>query len=215
MAPLLTIPDAFTAKKSAILKSLSTPDSSYTDLSPKGTVDEAIKDLIDRINTLEGVVTTSSCSGRVSVFLEGRKHHISRSSENHDAENRISRGGQAPVPGGKGMGGQWLLISHEHVSESHGDPCGILGLEPMQGLPGDIDEKDPSQLRFARFQFEPMVRDLRTGDNVLRYCVAAVEADFYVDTTYNDSISPPCSAYPCRSHQRWISREWCTKSQEP
>lgn len=200
MAPLPPIPDAFTVKKSAILGSLSIPESSYTDLSPKGTVDEAIKDLIDRINTLEGVVTTSSCSGRVSVFLEGRKHCVRRSSGEDNVAIGRAGGGQAVVPGGKGMGGRWLLISHEPISESDGVSCRTLGLQPMRGLSGNIDDKEPNQLRIARFQFEPMVRDSRTGDNILGYSVAAVEADMYVDPSYNDSLFAPCSAHPCRSH---------------
>lgn len=43
------------------------------DLSPKGTVDVGIRELIGEINACEGLVTTSSCAGRVSVFLEGRR----------------------------------------------------------------------------------------------------------------------------------------------
>lgn len=174
MAPFPTVPDTFTAKKTAILESLSTPESSYTDLSPKGTVDKAIKGLIDRINTLEGVVTTSSCSGRISVFLEGRKHQYSKSSGNDSTENGISGGGQAVVPGGKGMGGRWLLISHEPVSEGNEGLCRTLGLEPMQESSCAIDDKEPCQLRVARFQFEPMVRDLGTAASVLEDYVAAL-----------------------------------------
>ncbi|KUI65536.1 tRNA wybutosine-synthesizing protein 3 [Cytospora mali] len=67
------IPPSFTRRKQAILDQLSVPDEDYTDLSPKGTIDAGIRDLIDEINALDGLVTTSSCGGRVSVFLEGRR----------------------------------------------------------------------------------------------------------------------------------------------
>lgn len=67
------IPPSFARRKEAILAQLAVPDDEYTDLSPKGTVDAGIRDLIDEINGLEGLVTTSSCAGRVSVFLEGRR----------------------------------------------------------------------------------------------------------------------------------------------
>lgn len=67
------IPPSFARRKEAILAQLAVPDEEYTDLSPKGTVDAGIRDLIDEINGLEGLVTTSSCAGRVSVFLEGRR----------------------------------------------------------------------------------------------------------------------------------------------
>lgn len=67
------IPPSFARRKEAILAQLAVPDDEYTDLSPKGTVDAGIRDLIDEINGIDGLVTTSSCAGRVSVFLEGRR----------------------------------------------------------------------------------------------------------------------------------------------
>jgi len=66
----------FSVKKATILDGLSRPDSQYTDASPKGSVDEGIRDLIDQINAQEGLVTTSSCAGRVSVYLEGKKSKL-------------------------------------------------------------------------------------------------------------------------------------------
>lgn len=67
------IPPFFTRRKETVLAQLALPEDEYTDLSPKGTVDAGIRDLIDEINAVDGLVTTSSCAGRVSVFLEGRK----------------------------------------------------------------------------------------------------------------------------------------------
>ncbi|TQS39422.1 hypothetical protein Golomagni_00055 [Golovinomyces magnicellulatus] len=67
------VPASFQQKKAYILASLSIPRDQYTDSSPKGTVDEGIRQLIDKINEMSGYVTTSSCAGRISVFLEGRK----------------------------------------------------------------------------------------------------------------------------------------------
>lgn len=68
-----TITPSFVARKSKILSNLSLPDAEYTDLSPKGSVDDGIRDLIRDINALDGLVTTSSCAGRVSIFVEGSK----------------------------------------------------------------------------------------------------------------------------------------------
>ena len=42
-----------------------------TDKSPKGFIDDPIYDLITYINSLDGIYTTSSCSGRITVFEEG------------------------------------------------------------------------------------------------------------------------------------------------
>ena len=40
------------------------------DLSRKGSVDEPIRDLVEYINAHDSLYTTSSCSGRVTVFTE-------------------------------------------------------------------------------------------------------------------------------------------------
>ncbi|OAL37799.1 hypothetical protein AYO20_02976 [Fonsecaea nubica] len=66
-----SLPATFAAKKSRILADLDQPEGAYSDNSPKGTVDAQIRDLIDEINRYEGLVTTSSCAGRVAVFVEG------------------------------------------------------------------------------------------------------------------------------------------------
>ncbi|KAK7972796.1 hypothetical protein PG988_006930 [Apiospora saccharicola] len=73
MAGSTGISDDFAARKRKILAQLAVPDAEYTDASPKGNVDAGIRDLIDELNGLDGFVTTSSCGGRVSVFVEGVK----------------------------------------------------------------------------------------------------------------------------------------------
>ncbi|CAN8100637.1 unnamed protein product [Discula destructiva] len=85
------IPQSFTQRKRRILAALAVPDDEYTDLSPKGTVDAGIRALIGELNSVEGFVTTSSCAGRVSVFLEGR---------------RATGQGAVVVPGSDGTGGE-------------------------------------------------------------------------------------------------------------
>ncbi|KAL2426684.1 hypothetical protein ABEF95_011744 [Exophiala dermatitidis] len=67
------IPPSFKAKKAKILSLLGQSDEAYTDKSPKGTVDAQIRELIAEINAHDGLVTTSSCAGRVAVFVEGPK----------------------------------------------------------------------------------------------------------------------------------------------
>ena len=164
MCSVHPIPQAFIARKSAILSSLSAPPQSYTDLSPKGTVDTAIVDLITRINAIEGIVTTSSCAGRVSVFLEGRK----------EAEEGKATTGKkdAAVPGGKGMGGRWCFVSHERLEmKPNGDSVTrMLGLEPMRVEQPAVVDKEPNEIRLARFQFEPMVR--RLSPLVMLYAIS-------------------------------------------
>lgn len=101
---------------------LAVPDDEYTDLSPKGTVDAGIRDLIDEINGLDGLVTTSSCAGRVSVFLEGR---------------RAGHGG--PVAADEGsllLPGHHLAVEEDQGEEECGDQSRALKGEDGQGSEG-------------------------------------------------------------------------------
>ncbi|CAD6572238.1 MAG: hypothetical protein ASARMPREDX12_004034 [Alectoria sarmentosa] len=181
---MVPLPLSFTAQKNAILASLSTPESTYTDLSPKGSVDAAIKPLIDRINALEGVVTTSSCAGRVTVFLEGRKQ--GRGHGNRGDAKNIKGSEQAAVPGGKGMGGKWLFVSHELVelskkSEWKESLPDVLGL----GSVGSQNETlalgvEVDEMRLVKFQFEPMILHVMTASlhHAQPILAAAISAGF-------------------------------------
>ena len=59
--------DPFSSRKAAVLAELA---SAERDKSKKGGLDAPIKDLVDRINGHDSFFTTSSCSGRISLFLE-------------------------------------------------------------------------------------------------------------------------------------------------
>lgn len=151
----LPISPTFNRKKATILEGLSVPDSEYSDKSPKGSVDERIRELIDEINAYDGFVTTSSCAGRISVFQEGN-------GQGSDSWNEEDAVGSSGVPGGKG-GGKFLFVSHEPVYVA-GDVASqqlprILGLEEEPGASGAGGSESwaPGQ-RFVRFAFEPMVR---------------------------------------------------------
>ena len=140
----------FQARKQKILEQLDTPDADYHDLSPKGSVDAPIRGLIGEINRLEGLVTTSSCSGRISVFLEGRK--ADTAVVEAPAEGEDSRAG----PGGKGGGGSWLFISHEPVQNENTthDFMSEFGLKG----PGAGNKAPVVSSRYIHLKFEPMVR---------------------------------------------------------
>ncbi len=144
----------FEARKQKILEQLNVPDSEYHDLSPKGSVDEPIRDLISDINGLEGFVTTSSCSGRMSVYLEGNK--ADSDSTISTSENQEARAG----PGGKG-GGAWLFISHTplEVSDADGtsDYMSMCGLDSTASKEATIP---PVTCRYIHLKFEPMVSQI-------------------------------------------------------
>ncbi|GLA23855.1 hypothetical protein AnigIFM63326_009835 [Aspergillus niger] len=155
------IPEVFESRKRKILADLSIPDAEYTDLSPKGSVDEGIRVLIDDINTLPGLVTTSSCAGRISVFLEGRKKQQQQQAVS-DEQQQQQR--QFVPSGGKGAG-KWLYVSHEPLQEygkvrEKEQECQplheLFGMIPGDGRPPGLN-KDGQAPRLVRFSFEPMI----------------------------------------------------------
>ncbi|KAK5991202.1 tRNA wybutosine-synthesizing protein 3 [Cladobotryum mycophilum] len=150
----------FAEKKAKILQQLAVPDAEYTDASPKGSVDEGIRHLIDEINGAEGFVTTSSCAGRMSVFLEGRKTR---------AANDEGEGEQVAGVGGKGAGGTWLYVSHEadaNGGETYMDWMSNLGLvegaEAFQITASHGGEGNKDR-RLIHFKFEPMILHVLTA----------------------------------------------------
>lgn len=86
---------SFDQKKKSILVEISTNGPENLDVSPKGTIDEFCIPIIDLINSHKDMVTTSSCSGRVSVFLEGVK--------SADSTSIVSKGNH----------GRWLFVTHD------------------------------------------------------------------------------------------------------
>ena len=145
------MPSQFEAKRTRILQQLELPTEEYSDLSPKGSIDEGIRDLIEEINHCDGLVTTSSCAGRISVFLEGKKKDIS-GTETLDGKDASLAG-----PGGKG-GGAWLFISHSPVAISKNisdsNFSSTFGLE----FPSKVDDPDHEKgRRYIHIKFEAMV----------------------------------------------------------
>ncbi|KAL9108882.1 MAG: hypothetical protein Q9227_006413 [Pyrenula ochraceoflavens] len=178
MPPSPSLPQSFRTRKARILQDLSQPASTYTDASPKGSVDEGVRELIEYINSQEGWVTTSSCAGRISVFAEGRKEGPGTTTtttttttiddegeveENRD-EGAVGKSKQEVVAtaSGKGGGGRWLLVSHESVSVE-GDVHELLGLRPWDPNQMETMVSGERQLRFVRFAFEPMILHILTA----------------------------------------------------
>ncbi len=175
MSSTAPLPLSFVCKKENILAQLAVPATEYDDLSPKGSIDEGIRDLIDEINCCEGFVTTSSCAGRISVFAEGQKK--GDSSENVSVgDSQLGNGAQedhvdgdedvagtdiVPVKlagvGGKGGGGRWLFVSHEPVSIEglKEDTSSFLGMKRPQDAASRV--RLFREERLIHFKFEPMV----------------------------------------------------------
>ncbi|CAO2651222.1 Nn.00g095190.m01.CDS01 [Neocucurbitaria sp. VM-36] len=165
----------FEARKRKILEQLDAPADDYHDLSPKGSIDEPICNLISEINGLEGLVTTSSCSGRISVFLEGRKGKI------EDAVSAAEDGETRAGPGGKGGGGAWLFISHTAVDvaelPSQSNYMSMFQLEEIS----NGEARMPSvACRYIHLKFEPMILHILSASvaHAQRILTAALTAGF-------------------------------------
>lgn len=146
------MPADFETKKKEILRQLLVDPESYTDKSPKGSVDDAIVDLVKDINDIDSLVTTSSCAGRVSVFLEGRREH--GVGLNNDGPGDLVR----TSDGGKG-GGSWLFVSHESL-DIPGDVsskyyCKKFGMDPPCR---EMPSVEQNEVRLIHFKFEAMVK---------------------------------------------------------
>lgn len=155
----MATPQSFTSKKRIILSKLATPVEDYDDLSPKGSIDVGIRELIDEINESEGCVTTSSCAGRVSVFLEGERRAAGLEREKSEKSEQNGRESLAGV-GGKGGGGKWLFVSHDPITldgERKGGFAQMLGMARAEKVEPQETSDGISGSRFIHFKFEPMV----------------------------------------------------------
>ncbi len=172
----------FTTRKQAILTHLSTPAESYTDASPKGSVDAGIRHLIDALNAREGLVTTSSCAGRVSIYLEGRKTTAGATAGGGGGAAAL--GGESPAAegsggevgsavGGKG-GGEWLFVSHDPVEGDGGEggyEALLLGREAgVSGVGQEVGVVDGAS-RLIHFKFEPMVCFALSFSHMYTFCL--------------------------------------------
>ncbi|AGO13823.1 AaceriAGL045Wp [[Ashbya] aceris (nom. inval.)] len=140
--------NGFDQKKKSILSGI---NSEGPDLSPKGDIDSLCIPIIDLINSHKDMVTTSSCSGRVSVFVEGRK--------------------AGSKPGGKGDGGRWLFVSHDKEQ--------VRGWRAAHDLDWDVARPGDGELagRFMLYKFEPFIlhvkcRDFTAAARLLRVAMA-------------------------------------------
>ena len=150
----------FEAKRQKILASLSRPDTDYVDSSPKGFVDDGVRELIRQINGTPGFVTTSSCAGRIAVYLEGPPKLASDQSpaiEHDETAAVVAEGTAVASASGKG-GGRWLFSSHGPVDlNSVLKPGALLRLF---GFSSSAEVSFPlaeTRVQYVHFKFEPMV----------------------------------------------------------
>lgn len=162
--------NSFTNKKRKILGQLNAPANEYTDASPKGSVDEPIRQFVDEINDIDELVTTSSCSGRFAFYLEGPRKGTTHL--DHESSER-----QAASAGGKG-GGQWLYVTHDPLSKTPSVDDMILSENDFQTT--YTEQPVLSGARLVHFKFEPMILHILASsvDAAKRVLSAAQVAGF-------------------------------------
>jgi tRNA wybutosine-synthesizing protein 3 len=171
------MPASFARKKEAILAHLSVPAGDYQDRSLKGSVDDEIRDLIDEINTYEGLVTTSSCAGRIAVFLEGEKGRGGPGGNHYDGSSWLSSWSSSA---GKGDG-SFLFTSHAPLDPGS-TPRSLTETFQLKLVPPEefgATHVGPGS-RMIRFAFEPMILHVMAASlkHAQPLLAAAVNAGF-------------------------------------
>lgn len=185
------MPSLFENKKLKILEQLAVPDSTYHDASPKGSVDERIRALVDEINVLDTLVTTSSCAGRIAVYLEGKKK--SRSTTVDASAEEANAGA-----GGKG-GGQWLFVSHDPLeTPSQRLPTELTCMFGMSSGAAISIPASTQDVRWVRCKFEPMVGDaefvfLPSFCALAWYAISNALVDIMIDTACFMFLNRQCA----------------------
>ncbi|KAF2149601.1 hypothetical protein K461DRAFT_49235 [Myriangium duriaei CBS 260.36] len=200
------MPTPFAAKKAKILSQLSAPSTSYTDASPKGTVDAPIRSLVDEINAISSLVTTSSCSGRIAIYAEGLKPtttSVSTTSE-PDSTNQNSNNQ------GKGSG-HWLFVSHLAIPVPSTLSSLLSSLEnetpSSQPIitPPSTDHPFHPTARLVHLKFEPLIlhvlcaslaaaKSLLTAAQAAGFRESGVASLPSTTSTSPDSTTMPASA---------------------
>lgn len=126
--------DKFDKTKADILADLG-----VVDYSPKGSIDSSILPVIALVNAQPDLVTTSSCAGRVSVFVEGDK----------SGKHKI---------GGKGEGGHWLFTTHSADGLVPQWRCGLDAYRTVE----PVDALAPR--RYVLYKFEPFILHIKCRD---------------------------------------------------
>eukprot|EP00754_Rhynchopus_humris_P051202 Rhum_TRINITY_DN9396_c1_g3::Rhum_TRINITY_DN9396_c1_g3_i1::g.33247::m.33247/K15450/TYW3; tRNA wybutosine-synthesizing protein 3 len=121
--PAVVVDPSFDARKDVVLTTLSRTN--YSDRSPKGSVDSRCYPVMEYLNGEVDYVTTSSCSGRVSLWQDagedaGCEGAPDRDEEAEAAADAAAQEGEATTAatsGGaskkKSGGGGWLYVSHD------------------------------------------------------------------------------------------------------
>lgn len=116
-----------------------------TDRSPKGSVDTAILPLLTLINSLPNYVSTSSCSGRISVFHQCN----SEIKEEKDEYNTT-------IPPKE----RWLLVSHDPIQDIPATSSELFSRLNAMKFQVEVGSKQSVLFRFEPFLLHIEAKDI-------------------------------------------------------
>ncbi|KAG0673421.1 hypothetical protein C6P40_002948 [Pichia californica] len=102
------------------------------------------------------MVTTSSCSGRVSVFVEGSKELNTE----RDNPADLLTADEAFKIGAKGEGGHWLFVSHEKEDINEW----WMKTSPLLKFEKSSDKEYNIKTRYILFKYEPLILHVQCRD---------------------------------------------------
>ena len=162
----------FDARKKTTLSNLilTAAPSSEEDKSRAGRVDERARDFVQAVNERENIFTTSSCSGRISVFAERTEEDVK--------EHR--------------KGGEWVFVSHELVEDDASSMIEKIreSLKSNGARIGVGERGKTLTLRFEPFILAVETKDERTAQMFVK-CArdAGYRESGVVSTMHNDENS--------------------------
>ena len=139
--------------------------SANDDKSPKGSVDEPIRPLVDLINRHSSVCTLSSCSGRLSLFDPNTKGDTNTDAANDD-DNTAATTQLPQVESGKGTGG-WLLVNHYPVNPDELLQC----FNTTSSSDGIVNDDKPWIFKFEPLLLHIAAANLSWGQRLLQYAL--------------------------------------------
>lgn len=166
----------FIAHKQQILEGLA---SNLPDRSPKGNVDTLVWPIVSSLNDMEQYVTTSSCSGRISIYsdIELESRNVSSESsgiqgqgEDGDGQDIVNEGvDKKKKKSKKKKGGQWIMVSHDRLKVNEEDANDVIsklfpGLDVIEE-DGNVDVASTADFNsLIYFKFEPFILHVSCSD---------------------------------------------------
>ncbi|KAI9102691.1 tRNA wybutosine-synthesizing protein [Phlyctochytrium arcticum] len=181
----------FDEKKAEILE--------FKDKSPKGSIDEPVIPLLETINRTSDLVTTSSCSGRVAVYIDADRVTFQKVKK----------------------GGIWCFVTHDPIPKIPSEELGqMLFSEPLKYSfgcsPGDCSYD--ADLPIVYFKFEPLILHVLARDesSASKFLACSIRAGYansgiqglHVQVRSTLKLDIPIGVFRNNEVQLFVSQEY-------